>query len=591
MVLGGLVLASLAVGTGGLVGPTLSGVGGGVTAGTNTVNVVAGNGISTATNGANVTVAINSPLAVNLGGTGSTTGYTAGTGLSLSSDVFSLTSPVTIALGGTGNTIGSLYGLTNFNPTHLTNNNILVPAGAMYDNGNTNGYQIYNINCVVGYYVISTPNIAAGFDSGATDVNGITGNLPIPGTGNGVFNVVTPGAIQIFSVYNLNLGNPGPPWSITNVGTQVFGPFASNPYAGNATFPNPYIGSFVGPVYGPLDSSVINALPFQTLTQPLSEYASSPSTENILTVSNTPNGSTLSLRNRTATGNSHDNYIDINYQRWDGSEWVTVSASGISAYPLTGAASFYNDRYEEMLGLNYWFGTSGNWYGGVVGVNDLVGNVGDFVWFGGDHVTNDFFVWFCGSNHTAHFANIKCSTNVSTSTLTVTNNLTASNVVASTSVSAPVIAAATQVQAPTYINTGTSFSFPNSGQAFIIGTNIPTGVVSGVPGTFYLNFNGGAGNTLWIKESGNNNTSGWIAYNNYRAGSQAITSLSTSQAVTFSTPFQPGTSYSVSINPDSTLASSVGFSATSKTTNGFTITLSAGITGGVVVDYIAEPNQ
>lgn len=79
----------------------------------------------------------------------------------------------------------------------------------------------------------------------------------------------------------------------------------------------------------------------------------------------------------------------------------------------------------------------------------------------------------------------------------------------------------------------------------------------------------------------------------YRAGFQAIGNLATSQAVTFSTPLASavGTNYSVSINSDSTLASAVGFSATSKTTNGFTITLSAGVTGGVGVDYKATPYQ
>lgn len=78
---------------------------------------------------------------------------------------------------------------------------------------------------------------------------------------------------------------------------------------------------------------------------------------------------------------------------------------------------------------------------------------------------------------------------------------------------------------------------------------------------------------------------------NYRAGFQAIGNLATSQAVTFTTPFLPavGTNYSVSISSDSTLASAVGFSATSKTTNGFTITLSAGVAGGIGVDYSAMP--
>lgn len=76
----------------------------------------------------------------------------------------------------------------------------------------------------------------------------------------------------------------------------------------------------------------------------------------------------------------------------------------------------------------------------------------------------------------------------------------------------------------------------------------------------------------------------------YRAGQQAIASLSTSQAVTFSSALV-NTNYSVAITPDSTLAAAIGFSATAKTTSGFTITLSGGITGGVTVDYLVIPNK
>ena len=79
----------------------------------------------------------------------------------------------------------------------------------------------------------------------------------------------------------------------------------------------------------------------------------------------------------------------------------------------------------------------------------------------------------------------------------------------------------------------------------------------------------------------------------YRAGTTNIASLATSQAVTFSSffPSTVGTNYRVGIAFDSTLASAVSAAATSKTTNGFTITLSAGITGGVNVDWTALPDN
>lgn len=43
------------------------------------------------------------------------------------------------------------------------------------------------------------------------------------------------------------------------------------------------------------------------------------------------------------------------------------------------------------------------------------------------------------------------------------------------------------------------------------GTGSPAGVVSGKPGDLYLNLSGGAGTTLYVKESGSNTTSGWTA--------------------------------------------------------------------------------
>ncbi|HZQ46679.1 MAG TPA: hypothetical protein VFC07_06695, partial [Verrucomicrobiae bacterium] len=79
----------------------------------------------------------------------------------------------------------------------------------------------------------------------------------------------------------------------------------------------------------------------------------------------------------------------------------------------------------------------------------------------------------------------------------------------------------------------------------------------------------------------------------YRAGTVSIGSLATSQAVTFSNPFPAsvGTSYRVAITFDSTLSSPISASATGKTINGFTITLNAGINGGVNVDWTAFPDN
>lgn len=42
------------------------------------------------------------------------------------------------------------------------------------------------------------------------------------------------------------------------------------------------------------------------------------------------------------------------------------------------------------------------------------------------------------------------------------------------------------------------------------GTGSPAGVVAAAPGSLYLNLSGGAGATLYVKESGTS-TSGWVA--------------------------------------------------------------------------------
>lgn len=107
---------------------------------------------------------------------------------------------------------------------------------------------------------------------------------------------------------------------------------------------------------------------------------------------------------------------------------------------------------------------------------------------------------------------------------------------------------------------------------------------TGGSGTFSGTFSGNGGALTNVTASG---------VSSYRAGFQAIGNLATSQAVTFTTPLASivGTNYSVTVSSDSTLASAVGFAATSKTTNGFTITLSAGVAGGIGVDYTATPYQ
>jgi hypothetical protein len=76
----------------------------------------------------------------------------------------------------------------------------------------------------------------------------------------------------------------------------------------------------------------------------------------------------------------------------------------------------------------------------------------------------------------------------------------------------------------------------------------------------------------------------------YRAGQQAISTLATSQAVSFSAAL-PSTNYAVHVTPIATLVAAVSFGVSNKTVNGFTITLSSGISGGVTVDYLAVLNN
>lgn len=66
----------------------------------------------------------------------------------------------------------------------------------------------------------------------------------------------------------------------------------------------------------------------------------------------------------------------------------------------------------------------------------------------------------------------------------------------------------------TYINTFTKqLSVPSlllNGSQILNGTGSPNGAVTGNPGDLYLNTSGGAGTTLYVKESGTNSNTGWV---------------------------------------------------------------------------------
>ncbi len=76
----------------------------------------------------------------------------------------------------------------------------------------------------------------------------------------------------------------------------------------------------------------------------------------------------------------------------------------------------------------------------------------------------------------------------------------------------------------------------------------------------------------------------------YRAGTTNIGNLATTLLVTFTSPLSSA-NYAVGITFDTTLGAAVSAAATSKTANGFTISLSAGIAGGANLDYTAWPYQ
>lgn len=81
-----------------------------------------------------------------------------------------------------------------------------------------------------------------------------------------------------------------------------------------------------------------------------------------------------------------------------------------------------------------------------------------------------------------------------------------------------------------------------------------------------------------------------VASLTYRAGTQAVASLSATQAVVFTTPLSSA-NYAVSLTFSGNLG--VGTNSayvTNKTAAGFTINLTAAISGGINVDYLAIIN-
>lgn len=63
-----------------------------------------------------------------------------------------------------------------------------------------------------------------------------------------------------------------------------------------------------------------------------------------------------------------------------------------------------------------------------------------------------------------------------------------------------------------WVNTLIAAANIASGSALALtGTGSPQGSVTASPGAFYLNVSGGAGSTLWVKETGTNTNTGWVA--------------------------------------------------------------------------------
>lgn len=140
---------------------------------------------------------------------------------------------------------------------------------------------------------------------------------------------------------------------------------------------------------------------------------------------------------------------------------------------------------------------------------------------------------------------------------TCPNNFTATNIIATGG------SIAGFFQAPAFLANSGTYGWTN-GQYITIGTNMPNGAMTGVPGCLYLNASGGSGQTLWAKETGVNTTGGWVPY-----GNPKMTANTTSTA-TFNT-----------VGYSETIYDSSGSTITS-----LTITLPATTVAGEICRYV-----
>ena len=81
----------------------------------------------------------------------------------------------------------------------------------------------------------------------------------------------------------------------------------------------------------------------------------------------------------------------------------------------------------------------------------------------------------------------------------------------------------------TNVNSG-AYTYSDALRAIKWGAGSPNGVVSSYPGSLYLNTAGGAGTTLYIKESGVSSNTGWVAYG--ATGSDTLQNVTTRGATT-----------------------------------------------------------
>jgi hypothetical protein len=144
-----------------------------------------------------------------------------------------------------------------------------------------------------------------------------------------------------------------------------------------------------------------------------------------------------------------------------------------------------------------------------------------------------------------------------------------------------------QFLGPNSANVLANCSFGANTTNVIMGGN--NGNYSAISGIFTGN-GGGLTNLQALSITGGTITNISILY---RSTNITIGNLATSVAVIFSSPFPSwvGTNYSVTYGADGTLAAAVSPGTTSKTTNGFTMTVSTGISGGGAFEYMAIPYQ